>query len=226
MGSYFRTLAPTGEPVSLAECKSAMNVDADLTADDALIQAYISGAREDVEAYCNRSLLTQQWCLTLDSFMDVSARGSGPFLGSLLLEKAPIQSVDSIVYVDMAGVTQTITAPGPGQTSTVTNEQKFVVDPNGSLGRIAPAFGCIWPISLPQMAAVKVNFTAGYGLLVVDGEGNVTSNPVPQGIRTWIKMRVATLYQNREEVAVMPRGKVEALPYVARLLDPYVVTRA
>lgn len=222
MGSYFRTLAPTGEPVSLAECKAAMSVDADLTADDALIEALISGAREYVEDYCNRSLLTQKWCLTLDSFMDVSSRGSGPFLGSVLLEKAPVQSVDTIVYVDMAGVTQTITAPGTsGQTSTVANEQKFVVDLNGPLGKVAPAFGCIWPITLPQMSAVKINFTAGYGAL--DSAGN---SLVPMGIRNWIKMRVATLYQNREEVAVMPRGKVEALPYVDRLLDGFVVVRA
>jgi uncharacterized phiE125 gp8 family phage protein len=199
-----------------------MNVDSDLTDDDPFISMLIVGAREFAEGYCHRSFVTQKWCLTLDSFMDIASRGSGPFLGSVLLEKAPIQSVDSIVYVDMAGNTQTITGPGTtGQVSTAANESKFVVDLNGPVGKIAPAFGQIWPITLPQLAAVKINFTAGYGDVAIDG-----TSPVPTGILNWIKMRAATLYQNREEVAVMPRGKVEALPYVDRLLDPYVVSLA
>lgn len=217
MASYFRVQAPASEPVSLAECKLAMTVDADLTADDAFIGLLISGAREYAEDYCNRSFVTQKWCLTLDSFMDGSSRGCGPFISSILLEKAPIQSVDSIVYLDMAGVAQTITAPGTGgQTSTVANQSKFALELNGRVGKIAPAFGQIWPITLPQLGAVKINFTAGFG----------AATAVPPGICNWIKMRVATLYQNREEVAVMPRGKVEALPYVDRLLDPWVVSLA
>lgn len=218
MASYFRVQAPAAEPVSLAECKVAMTVDDDFTADDAFITMLIAAAREYAEGYCNRSFLTQKWCLTLDSFTDPSARGRGPFMGNVQIEKAPIQSIDSIVYVDMAGVVQTITAPGTtGQTSTAPNQSKFVVDLNGPVGKLAPAFGQIWPITLPQMSAVKINFTAGYG---DDGTN------VPMLVKTWIKIRVATLYQNREEVAVMPRGKVEALPYVDRYLDSIVVRRA
>lgn len=222
MASYSRVLAPVKEPVSLAECKAALNVDSDLTADDALIDMLITGAREYAESYCNRSFVTQKWCLTLDSFTDISARGDGPYMGCIKLEKAPIQTVDSITYVDMAGVTQTITAPGtPDVVTTVPNEWKFVVDLTGSVGKISPAFANIWPITLPQMSAVKINFTAGYGPVADDG-----TSAVPMTIRNWIKMRVATLYQNREEVAVMPRGKVEALPYVDRLLDAHVVSLA
>lgn len=218
MAAYFRTVQPTSEPVSLADCKSALNIDTDLTADDGLITLLIQGAREYAESYCNRSFIQQQWRMTLDSFGDEASSGVGPFFSTVLIEKAPIVSVDSIVYIDMTGTAQTITAPGtPGQTATVVGEQKFAIDLDGNVGRLGPAFGYFWPITIPQIGAVKINFTAGFGPDATD---------VPAAICNWIKMRVATLYQNREEVAVMPRGKVEALPYVDRLLDPWVVSLA
>ena len=44
---------------------------------------------------------------------------------------------------------------------------------------------------------------------------------VPAGLRHWLLMRVGTLYENREEVAILGRGKVEALPFIDGLLDPY-----
>ena len=216
--SYYRVTQPAVEPVSLADCKAALNVDSDITLDDALITALISAAREYAEDYCNRSFITQTWRLTLDSFMEVSAAGNGPFLGAIQIERAPIVSVDTITYLDMAGVQQTITAPGTvGQTSTVVGEQRFALNLDGGVGRLAPAFGCIWPITLPQLGAIQINYTAGYG---------AAATAVPATICSWIKIRVATLYQNREEVAVLPRGKVEPLPYVDRLLDGYVVNLA
>ncbi|CAJ3064903.1 Uncharacterised protein [Burkholderia pseudomallei] len=48
--------------------------------------------------------------------------------------------------------------------------------------------------------------------------------PVPEGIRHWILLRTGSLYENREEVAILNRGKVEELPFVAGLLDPYRLT--
>ncbi len=38
-----------------------------------------------------------------------------------------------------------------------------------------------------------------------------------------MKVRIGTLYENREEVALLNRGKVELLPYVDNLLDPFRV---
>lgn len=45
--------------------------------------------------------------------------------------------------------------------------------------------------------------------------------PVPEGIRNWILIRTGSLYENREEVAILNRGKVEELPFINGLLDPY-----
>lgn len=47
---------------------------------------------------------------------------------------------------------------------------------------------------------------------------------VPEGLRHWILLRVGSLYENREEVAILNRGKVEELPFVDGLLDPYRIS--
>jgi hypothetical protein len=47
---------------------------------------------------------------------------------------------------------------------------------------------------------------------------------VPEGLRNWILLRTGSLYENREEVAILNRGKVEELPFVDGLLDPYRVS--
>jgi uncharacterized phiE125 gp8 family phage protein len=117
---------------------------------------------------------------------------------AILLNKSPVQSVTSIKYLDMSGVQQTMPPTD------------YVVDTSTEPARITPVFGKIWPISLPQIGSVEITFIAGY-------------SAVPEGIKSWIKLRVASLFENREEVALMNRGKVELLPYVDGLLDPYRV---
>lgn len=47
---------------------------------------------------------------------------------------------------------------------------------------------------------------------------------VPDGLKNWILLRVGSLYENREEVAILNRGKVEELPFVDGLLDPYRIS--
>lgn len=185
-----RTAAAALEPVSLAEAKSHLNVIDD--AQDTLITLLIGAARKYAEAYCGRSFITQGWRLTLDAFPCV-----------LQLERGPVQSVDSIIYADMAGATQTITAPA---------SPDYAIDLTGPLGRVTPGFGRVWPIPLPQIGAVQVNYTAGYGDAAAD---------VPEGIRHWMLVRINTAFENREEVAVLQRGTLAALPYVDYLLDEY-----
>ncbi len=75
-------------------------------------------------------------------------------------------------------------------------------------------FGQIWPIALPQIGAVTVTFDAGYGAPAA----------VPEGIKSWIKLRLGSLYAHREEVAALSRGRIDPLPFVDGLLDPYRVS--
>ena len=55
------------------------------------------------------------------------------------------------------------------------------------------------------------------------GSGTSLVGVVPEGIKSWMKIRINTLYEQRSDVAILDRGKVEPLPYVDRLLDPYKV---
>jgi len=89
----------------------------------------------------------------------------------------------------------------------------YTVDSACEPARITPVFGQIWPIALPQIGAVSVIFDAGYG----------DASAVPEGIKTWIKLRLGSLYVHREEVASMTRGRIDPLPFIDGLLDPYKV---
>jgi uncharacterized phiE125 gp8 family phage protein len=54
------------------------------------------------------------------------------------------------------------------------------------------------------------------------GMGRSYIGVVPAGIRSWMLLRIGSLYENREEVAIMQKGGIKELPYVDGLLDPYM----
>nr|WP_315235056.1 head-tail connector protein [uncultured Limnohabitans sp.] len=196
---------PAAEPVSLAEAKLHLRVDFD--EDDALIQALISAARQAAEMLTQRQLVTARWRMVLDSFpgpslMGVPAGQTFTLPGhAILMPKSPLQSVVEIRYLDMAGVSQ------------VMPSAHYTVDKACEPARITPVFGQIWPVALPQIGAVSVTFDAGYG----------SAADVPEGLKSWIKLRLGSLYAHREEVASMARGRIDPLPFVDGLLDPYKV---
>ena len=191
---YQLTQAPAGEPLTLAEVKAHIRVDT--TDDDALIPLLITAVRQHVEQITARSLLTQKWAYTTDGFYQ-------PESATIRLEKGPITSIDSINYLAMDGTTQVMPATD------------YIADLTGQLARITPRFGKIWAITLPQIASVTVNFTAGYG----------AASDVPQGLKQWMKLRIGSLYENREDVLVGARIIVVEMPFVDSLLDPYRIVR-
>ena len=200
--------APGVEPVTVEDAIEYLREYADAPA--AQIALLIGAARRFAEQKCNASFITQKWRLTIDAFPGRYSQGHSPAgqiygipPNCLLLERGPVQSIESIVYTDMAGATQTITSPAAPD---------YAIDLSGGIGRMTPGFGRIWPITLPQIGAAQINFTAGYG---ADGSA------VPEGIRHWILMRVATLYENREESMVAKGGVITPLPHVDSLLEPY-----
>lgn len=191
------------EPVSILEARQHLRVDFD--DDDALISVLISAARQAAETLTGRQFITARWKLVLDSFPGPSLMGvpaGVPFTlpgHAILLPKGPVQSVVAINYLDMAGVLQTMPAANYAQ--------DLFCEP----ARITPVFGQIWPIPLPQIGAVSVTFDAGYG----------APEQVPEGIKSWIKLRVGSLYAHREDLAALSRGRIEPLPFLDGLLDPY-----
>lgn len=210
---------PTVEPLSLIQAKAHLRVD--VTDDDALILDLIAAVRQYGEGICRRAFCTQQWKLVLDTWpapgMNIgSANWYGPNWGnspgplttlrpdgSTGYEIVPgipqLQSVESIKYIDTNGVQQTL------------DPLLYKVDTASKRGRVVPAYGTTWPAARNEINAIEVSFTSGYG----------NAEAVPAGIKKWMLVRLATMYENREELAILARGKVEPLAYVDRLLDDY-----
>lgn len=59
--------------------------------------------------------------------------------------------------------------------------------------------------------------------LTTIGNGISFAGAVPAGILAWMKIRIGSMYENREEVALLNRGKIELLPFVDGLLEDFRV---
>ena len=121
--------------------------------------------------------------------------------GGIVVPLPPLQSVASIKYIDDNGDQQTL------------NPLLYAVDTDSEPGLVVPAYGETWPSTRDEVNAVRVRFVAGYG----------SKDNVPEAIKTWIKMRVGTLFVN--STTIVTGTIVEALKrdYVDGLLDPYRV---
>lgn len=135
---------PSAEPLSLAEAKLHLRVDADITEDDGLIAALIVTARQQAEHRTGRALISQQWRYAVDAFP----------VDSLDLPLPKLQSVQSVTYLDSNGVRQTLAG---GDYEVITDEL---------VGRLVPAFGKSWPACRLFPGSVQVSYTCGYGAAV------------------------------------------------------------
>ena len=194
MGELSLVTAPAVEPVTLLEAKSHVREE---TADnDALILTLIKAAREHVETFTRRALITQTWDLKLDAF-------PCGYLGRLTLPMAPVSAVSSISYLDTSGATQTW--------SSAYYRAVLFAGPKAPRSYIEPAYGYSYPSTLDVSAAATVRFVCGYG---------TDPSTVPAGVKAAIKLLVGHWFENRAAVNVgnlvtdLPRG-VDALlwPY-------------
>lgn len=138
MYAITQTVAPTAEPVTLAEAKAHCRID--MTADDTLVGSLIVAAREWVESRLGQQLMPATWRLKLDCFP----------AWEMELPRPPLTAVSSIGYVDSAGSTQTLS-------STL-----YRVDTDSLPSRVTPAYGQVWPATRGQTHDVTVTYTAGY----------------------------------------------------------------
>ena len=218
------TVAPAVEPLLITDAVVKQSLRVIDNAEDASITLWLGKAREAAEQITWRALITQTIVLAMDKFPGPSLEtssanwygpswGTGPgplttarFDGStgyeVWLPRSPLQSVSSIQYYDQAGTLQTL------------DPSAYLVDSFSEPARITPAPATTWPATQNRANAVLITFVAGYGS---------TGAAVPTGILHWILLMAATLYENREMVAVLPKGKVELLPYVDGLLTNHAI---
>lgn len=93
-----RVVAPSAEPLTLAETKEYLRVPHD--DDDARISDMIITARALAEQWLKRSLVTQRWKLSFDDYAS----------GTIRLPMGPVQSIVSVVTTDSEGNAMTLDA--------------------------------------------------------------------------------------------------------------------
>ncbi len=156
---------PTVVPVTTADAKAHARID-DST-DDSLIDGLILAATRRIQAVCDRTVMLSTWRLTLDRF---------PCGEEVIrLRRGPLASVATLRYVATDGTLTTLDA------------SMYSVDLTAPGGRIAPAYGEVWPETRDQVAAVLIDYTAGHA----------TALAVPDNVRLAIKITVAWLYERR-----------------------------
>lgn len=165
-------IAPTAEPVSLAEIKAHLRVDE--TADDELLNELVQGAREHVEDITRRAIMTQTWDFVLHEF---------PRKPYIKLPYGNLQSVTSMTYKDSDGVV-----------TTLTQGTDYLVETNGEqCGRIVLPCSGSWPSAVFYSSnPICIRYSCGW----------TSAAAVPKKIKTAIKMIVADMYEGRGDAVI------------------------
>lgn len=165
-------VGPVGEPVTVAEVREHLRIDH--SHEDRWLAAAIRTAREDVEGYTGRALMTQTLEWSLDEW---------PGGAALRLPRPPLRSVVWLKWAFTTLVTTTV------------EEATYQVDTLSAPGRIVLRPGMRWPAGTPAVDAngIIVRYEAGYGARAGD---------VPARIRHAMLLIVGDLYENREATLV------------------------
>jgi hypothetical protein len=163
------------------------------TTSDPTIAEMIVEAREYIETFTRRALISQGWTLTLDGFPPHYLETASPYLelasglrhpelldvhkDVIRLPKPPLLTVDEIRYVSVDGA------------STVLDPSFYQVVKSEVRGEIARAYNQSWPSTRNQAEAVSVDFTCGYG---------PSASDIPAVARRACRLIVGHLYVNRE----------------------------
>lgn len=188
--SYYprRTAEPTVEPITLEEALEHLNEDLGI-ADDR-VESLIKVARKACEARIERTLISTPWTVTMDSFPD-----------AVVLYRPPVIAVQSVAYIDIDGLTQTL------------DPLDYIVDAASEPGYVVPGFGKSWPTTQDRINAVTVNYTAGYGTQAAS---------VPEPLRQWMLLAIGDMYERRNRSSDKP-----AVPqdFADSLLDEFKIMR-
>ncbi len=160
--------SPSVEPITLAQAK--LHIRETTAAQDALLPTYISAARAYAENFCTRALVLAKRRLLLDCF---------PSQIDILW--TPLRAVQSIRYVDDAGVLQTLAA------------DQYRVDKQSLPARITPAYEVTWPSTRAVTHAVRVDYTVGHLIPFTADAATDTLTAEGHGFEDTDQTMVATL---------------------------------
>ena len=197
-----RITEPTAKSLTVAECKDFLRIQG-TTADDLLIDSFITAAERYCENYTKRALQRQQWELRIDYFPGST--------GAIELPRPPLSTASTDLAVNYVEDT---TAGNTTAIATTALEIDYFSEP----AKIYPAYENEWPDTVrDQRNAVRITYYSGY----------VSTAIVPQDIKHWLLLRVGAMYEHREALmAGNFANQTVELPrnFVDGLLDPYVIT--
>jgi uncharacterized phiE125 gp8 family phage protein len=180
-----RVTDATTEPVTAAEAKTYARVSS--STEDTLTESLIKSARMHAEAITQRQLINATWRLTLDWFPS----------WAIVLPRAPLSSVTSIIYDEYSEGTATTLA---------STEYRVQTDPEP--GFVEPSYDAgLWPTPRVQSGAVRITYVAGYG---------AAASAVPEDIKTAIKWLVNHWLEERLPTTDIP-------PAFRMMLMQYIV---
>lgn len=180
---------PSVEPVTVAEIQTHTIV----TGEDAYLGTLITTARRLVERYLNRALITQQWKVFYDKWVN-----------QLKIPFPPLVSVQTVKYYDGAGALQTLAEST--YYWTVNTE-----DP----GSIVRKYDASYPdLQDGRPDSIEIAFTAGYG---------AAASAVPEEIRHAIKVWVTDLYEHRGTIVIERNQASKIPNYVIDLIHSYKI---
>ncbi|WP_165068281.1 phage head-tail connector protein [Paludisphaera rhizosphaerae] len=193
---------PTTEPISLALAKQHARILVD--DDDSYVGTLITAARQLAEVRCNRAFAPQTLDYTRDGFpgpASVPWHGApygwyGPYCSATMraidLPRPPLVEVESITYLDGAGMEQTL-EPSTYRLAT------------GTPGLVLPVNSQSWPATLVGESTVKVRYRVGFADI-----------DIPESARLAMLMLIAQWYDRREPILT---GSIVAdLPWAVETL--------
>lgn len=134
--TFYRTVDPVDEPVTLQEARDQCRLDDDV--EDAIISEYIAAARDYAERVTGLPLMPQTYVMRADCFSHEM-----PLKPNLI-------DVESVKYIDANGDQQTVHAAA------------YTFDTNTVIGTVYPVFGERWPAIRYQKKSVEITFTCGF----------------------------------------------------------------
>lgn len=185
--------APAAYPVTLAEAKEHVRVEASFTDDDTYINGLIRAATAQAEVRLARRLITQTWDLLLDEW---------PGDGCISLPFGTLQSIAHIKYTDEDAAEHTFDTANYG-VRTASLLGQAVLKPDAS-----------WPSdALYNIDPIVVRFDCGYG---------TAGSAVPADIVHAVKLLIADGYEFRESGLVgTVAARYKTNMAVKHLLAPY-----
>ncbi len=160
------TTPPAAEPVTLDQAKAHLRVGID--AEDDLIAALLLAARQRVEAELGLALLATGFRESFDAAPGVIA-----------LSRAPLIAVAAVA---VAGTDGTYVTVPPAA---------YLARLGGRVAEVAP-YHRVWPVPIPPIEGVRVDYTAGYG---------PGPDDVPGALKQAILALVAYAFDHRGEAA-------------------------